>query len=463
MQRLSSNLSGKRKVVKRGVVRAKQGRSGRLLLWVALTSLFLVYCGPPKPPPNILIYVVDTLRSDALSLEDEATSHTPHWARLSQNGVTFENAYANASWTRASMASLMTGLLPWHHSTESRLDRLPETARTLAELFAEHGYSTAIVSANPNISPVFGFEQAVEQFSPLYARSNPGIVGGHELVTPSTVVNTEAMRWFEDVQQPFFLLALAIDPHAPYAPPPEFDPGQHRKADAVADAARTPSNIDRVRERYLGEVAFNDASFGQLVDFLKQRNLWENTVVILTSDHGEAFWEYGQAGHGKSLHEEVLRVPLILHGANDRLAPGQRIQRPVSLVDLAPTLLDLAQLPIPEGLDGQNLLTPHPKPSPILAGLDLDQHRLQSAFDPPYKLVRNLKTGKQSLYRLDGPTAEAIPLDPALDPSAQEAQARLEAVLDESQNQSGRTLPKTRARRIPGRVEASLRALGYIE
>ena len=87
----------------------------------------------------------------------------------------------------------------------------------------------------------------------------------------------------------------------------------------------------------------------------------------------------------------------------------------------------------------------------------------QSAFDPPYKLVRNLKTGKQSLYRLDGPTAEAIPLDPALDPSAQEAQARLEAVLDESQNQSGRTLPKTRARRIPGRVEASLRALGYIE
>ena len=463
MQGLSSNLSGRRNVVNESVACRKQRRSGRSLPWLLVTPLFLISCGAPKAPPNILIYVVDTLRSDAISLENEATSHTPHWASLSRNGVTFENAYANASWTRASMASLMTGLLPWHHSTESRSDRLPETARTLTELFAEHGYSTAIVSANPNISPVFGFEQAVEQFSPLYARSRPGIVGGHELVTPSTVVNAEAMLWLEDVQQPFFLLALAIDPHAPYAPPAEFDPGQHRKADAVADAARTPSNVDRVRERYLGEVAFNDASFGQLVDFLKQRNLWENTVVILTSDHGEAFWEYGQAGHGKSLHEEVLRVPLILHGADDRLLPGQRIQRPVSLIDLAPTLLDLAQLPIPKGLDGQSLLERKPKPSPILAGLDLDQHRLQSALEPPYKLVRNLNTGTQSLYRLDDSTAEAIPVDPTRDPLARKAQARLEAALDESQSPSGRTLPKTRARRIPGRVEESLRALGYIE
>ncbi|MCH2184926.1 sulfatase-like hydrolase/transferase, partial [Myxococcota bacterium] len=276
MQRLSSNLSGKRKVVNEDVAPGKRGRSGRPLSWIVLASLVLVSCGAPKPPPNILIYVVDTLRSDAISLENEAASHTPHWANLSQNGVTFENAYANASWTRASMASLMTGLLPWHHSTESRSDRLPESARTLAELFAEHGYSTAIVSANPNISPIFGFEQAVEQFSPLYARSRPGVVGGHELVTPSTIVNAEAMHWLEDVRKPFFLLALAIDPHAPYAPPPEFDPGHHRKADAIADAARTPANVDRVRERYLGEVAFNDASFGQLVDFLKQRDLWEN-------------------------------------------------------------------------------------------------------------------------------------------------------------------------------------------
>ena len=463
MKRLSSNLPGKRKVVNERFGPRKQARTRQPLPWLVVTSLFLIGCGAPKPPPNILIYVVDTLRSDAVSLENEATSHTPHWASLSQNGVTFENAYANASWTRASIASLMTGLLPWHHSTESRLDRLPETARTLAELFAEHGYSTAIVSANPNISPVFGFEQAVDQFSALYARSRPGVVGGHELVTPSTVVNAEAMLWLEDVQKPFFLLALAIDPHAPYAPPPEFDPGQYRKADAVADAARTPSNIDRVRERYLGEVAFNDASFGQLVDFLKQRNLWENTVVILTSDHGEAFWEYGQAGHGKSLHEEVLRVPLILHGADDRLTPGRQVERPVSLVDLAPTVLDLAQLPIPNGLDGQSLLAPEPKPSPILAGLDLDQHRLQSALDPPYKLVRNLNTGTQSLYRLDESTAEAVPVDPTRDPLARKAQARLEAALDESRNPSDRTLPKTRARRIPGKVEESLRALGYIE
>ena len=222
-------------------------------------------------------------------------------------------------------------------------------------------------------------------------------------------------------------------------------------------------NISRVRERYRGEVAFNDDSFGQLVAFLKQKNLWEDTVVVLTSDHGEAFWEYGQAGHGKSLHEEVLRVPLILRGANDRLTPGRRVERPVSLVDLAPTLLNLAHLPVPEGLDGRNILAPEAEPTPILAGLDLDHHNLQSAFDPPYKLVRNLATGTQHLYRLDGPASEARAVDPTLDPIAREAQARLNAALDESQARTGRTLPKSRAGRIPGRVEESLRALGYIE
>ena len=462
MKALVQNIPCTKSARLMGHARGTRWLAGFTLAWIGLVAG--TGCQRAEPtPPNVLVYVVDTLRADAVDLQNPLSSSTPHFAALAQEGVSFENAYANASWTRASVASLLTGLLPWHHAAESRADRLPGMARTLSEYFAERGYSTAIISANPNVSEVFGFQQGVGSFRELYARSGPGLVGGHELVTPSDVVTNETIRWLQGTKPPFFILALAIDPHAPYQPPAEFDPGQHRKEDPIADAARIRSNEARVRERYAGEVAFNDASFGQLVAFLKSKNLWDETVVVVTSDHGEAFWEYGRAGHGQSLSEEVLRVPLILRGLDDRLPSGQRSTQPVSLIDLAPTLLDLAHIRRPDGLDGQSLLEDSETSRPILAGLDLDQHRLLSAGDPPYKLVRYLKTGKQTLYHLSGPGAESIPIDPDRDPAALEAQARLQAALAQSLTQEERTLTKSRAGRIPGQVEESLRALGYIE
>ena len=106
------------------------------------------------------------------------------------------------------MATLLTGLLPWHHGAQSRDDRLPETALTLAEIFAEHGYDTALVSANPNVSSVFGFRQAFGELIELYARSQPGLVGGRELVTPSDVVTRECVEWLRTAREPFFLVVL---------------------------------------------------------------------------------------------------------------------------------------------------------------------------------------------------------------------------------------------------------------
>ncbi len=270
-----------------------------------------------EPKPNILLYVVDTLRADGLGVYGNTSANTPRFDALAAQGVMFENVFANASWTRSSMASMLTGLLPWHHRTEGRAHRLPGDLATLPGLLKPHGYRCALVSANPNVGNVFGFERDFESTRELYRRRSEGRVGGKKLVTPSDVVTREALVALEELSPPFCLVVLAIDLHSPYTPP----------------------------ERFLQDVL--------------------DTIVAVTSDHGEELWEYDRRGHGKSLSEEVLRVPLLLHYPRDeRATGGRRIAAPSQLIDVLPTLLDLANIDIPEQIDGRSLLSPDQPDSP---------------------------------------------------------------------------------------------------
>lgn len=422
----------------------------------------------------MLIYVIDTLRADGVGSYGNPAASTPHLDALARQGVLFENAYANASWTRASVATLLTGLLPWHHGAESRDDRLPEVARTLTEIFAEQGYTTALVSANPNVGRVFGFQQAFDEVSELFARSKPGLVQGRELVTPSDVVTGDAIAWLRGAPRPFFLVVLAIDPHFPYRPPPRHDPGLHRAKDepvlspadgTSAGGVRTPETERRTRELYQGEIAFNDESFGALVEAMKELGIWDDTIVVVTADHGEEFWEYGMGGHGKSLTEQVLRVPLIIRDPkNESLPPGTRTTRRIALVDLVPTLLGLVGIESPENLDGADwFVQADDRSLPSLAGLDLDGRHLLAAIDDPYKLVWDLEADRRDLYDLRSGRPEARPIDPASSPEAQRAFESLTAVLATSLSETDRALDKSRAGALTEDVEQSLRALGYLD
>ena len=195
--------------------------------------------------PNVLLYVVDTLRADALRSYGNEAASTPHFDAFAAQGVLFENAWANASWTRASVATLLTGLYPWRHRAEGRLERLPEAVTTLGEVLRAHGYATALVTSNPNVGNVFGFDQAFDRVIELYRRRDPGIVRGSELITPSDVVTAEALEWLRSAGRPFFLVVLSTDPHAPYHPPQSFDPqrvppDQQLLAASAFSARRTP-------------------------------------------------------------------------------------------------------------------------------------------------------------------------------------------------------------------------------
>jgi len=443
------------------------GLPARYVLLGVLTAL--LGCGD-VPHPNILLYVVDTLRADALGVYGNPSASTPHFDAFASEGVTFENAWANASWTRPSMASLITGLLPWHHRTEQRSDRLPERISTLATHLQEHGYRCGMVTANPNVGSVFGFERASGSIVELYARRKFGKVGGGELIARSDTVTRKAIDWLDRSERPFCLVVLAVDPHSPYEPPARFDPGTLRDRSQADGSFRwllympkTDADRARIRELYQAEVAFNDESFGRLIDALRTRDLLRDTAVVVTSDHGEEFWEQGRPGHGKSLSKHVLRVPLMIRYPRDpRLPAGRRIARPAQLIDVLPTLLDIANVPPLAGIDGRSLLLPaEDEPALILSGLFMGGRDLLAARRYPWKLVWNRKEDSFRLDDLRTPESEVA----GSTPEAQRAARSLRLALEASTASKGleAAVPRGTVEPLPADVEESLRALGYVD
>ena len=424
--------------------------------------------------PNVLLYIVDTLRADALGAYGSPTAQSPHLDALAVRGTLFENAHANSSWTRPAVGSLLTGLYPTRHGAQRREHRLREDAATLGSLLGRHGWVTALVSTNPNVGTAFGFDAGFDVRAELFGRERPGDVLPEELITPSDVVTARTLDVIHGLraaagERPWCVTVLCIDPHAPHHPPAPFAPppprGDARGMDGRIATLRqghlNEAQRDYARELYAAEVAFNDASFGALLAGLEQRGELANTLVVFASDHGEEFWEYGKRrGHGVSLTEEATRIPLVFAGPG--VERGRRVTVDVEQVDVVPTLLGLVGLTGPAGLDGRPLLGPAAgalEPRPLYSVLDLGKHRLRAVTEAPWKLVRDTTRGTQRLYDLRQGERKAVP-DP-LPPEAVTARARLIARLDALEALDA--TPGSPADPLSPEVEASLRALGYVK
>ena len=437
----------------------------------------------PSPPetttpaaeqlPNILLYVVDTLRADSLGCYGHPTVETPVIDQLAREGVLFETALAPCSWTRASMASLLTGLVPRVHGAEGRDDLLAPQLELLSERLKAAGYTTACITANPNIGSFFGFDQGFDAFEELYSRAEAGEVKTRELVTPSDRITGRAMQWLDSVERPFFLLILAIDPHSPYAPPAEYDRYGGDYA-GEADGSRGWINREdlneedqqRMRSLYWGEIAFNDHSFGELLDHLRERGSYDDTITVFTSDHGEEFWEHGQRGHGKALYEESVRIPMIVR-APQRVPSGQRVSRVVELVDIFPTLLAFAGQPIPDGLDGRSLFASGAdEDRSTFLSLNHDGNHLVAWRDAEWKLLWNLGTDERHMYDLSQDPSESAPGSAESDRAAEMFAALTARMQHNAQRfaelHEGRKAPRIAPDELPDDVLESLRALGYV-
>jgi arylsulfatase A-like enzyme len=282
-------------------------------------------------------------------------------------------------------------------------------------------------------------------------------VSPNEVTTKSDVVNEKAIEWLAGAKRPFFLTLLTIDPHDPYSP----------QGDLLAAAlAKDPpaTQHDYVRVQYRAEVAFNDRTFGQLLAHLEEEQMLDETIVVFTSDHGKEFWEHQSFQHGRTLYEEVLRVPLMIrYPGSSQFEPGRHIRRPVQTTDIAPTLLELLGLAIPGVMDGVSLLSEaEPEPRSLFASLRLDIWRLDSLQQGPWKLISAPERNREWVYHLGRDPGEEHPYEPPYDAAAQAARDRLVEALTRVPR-SALPQPGNEKSAMPEDVRDALRALGYVE
>jgi arylsulfatase A-like enzyme len=331
------------------------------------TATLLAACSAGGPAieggrTNVLLVVIDTLRADHLGCYGYPHDTSPTIDALAKGGVQLDAFYSTSSWTRPGMATLFTGHYPRTVGIyQERYDKLPPSATTLAERLQERGYRTLGITSNPNLNEVFGFAQGFD------AHLDAGVVwkwmepGEENAVMKYREDNLDDARTVTDRAlaaldrdaaraQPFYLRVVYIDPHVPYAPPTH-----HQRA-----VAKTGSSF----QGYDGEIRFADAQLGRLLDGLDERGLLADTLVIVTSDHGEGLASHpnvpGADGHGTTLYDSTTHIPLVL--AHPALPAGFRISSLASSIHLVPTVMDLLGWPVVDGgLPGRSL-------APLVAG-----------------------------------------------------------------------------------------------
>jgi arylsulfatase A-like enzyme len=441
----------------------------------ALACMLLLGACRRSPPPNIIVYVVDTLRADAIASYGNPAVRTPSFDRLAAGGTRFVQAYANASWTRASMGSLLTGEYPSTHGAVDRLDVLRGDLPRLPSLLRRRGYRTAAIIANPNIGQAFGFADGFDDFTELYQPGTaPRSILPQELIATADRVVDSAIDWLDShgTAGPFFLFVFSIDPHAPYTPPPPYDTlydrtytggidGSLRSMFGLGIFGKVPPEreIRHLRALYDGEVAFNDAHLGRLLDSLDRLDLTPRTLFVATSDHGEEFYEHGGRDHGHTLYEELIRVPLVLRW------PGtiavQPYREPVQLADLFPTLLRFAGTdpPTTAGRDLSPVLTRGGAlETEAYAELDLDKHHMRALVRGKHKLITEVDKADQYFdlstdpYETPGRTASPAP-------ELLERLRAIEVLITKKRGARGSLAPT----QLPEAARRAMEALGYLQ
>lgn len=445
-----------------------------------------VLSAPPRPdgpPPNVLLYVVDTLRADHLSLYGYERETSPRLEELAERSFVFESAYAPGPHTIPSITSLFSSRYP--SALGGRLAPDGAARRTLAEAFREAGYDTAAFQANLLLFASHGYARG---FDPYRIVRNDDAPGPGQ--ADAGRLHAEALEWLRAREGgPFFLYIQSMDVHYPYDPPgswaERFQPPDARTPQEQVVAHLPPDERAKAREevedmppetlqwlvwnnpnRYDACIAYADHEIGELLDALREDGLDRRTIVAVTADHGEPLGQRGVLEHGLSLHEELVRVPLVLHIPWQ--SEARRVPEIVSLRDLGPTLLDLAGVPVPESFAGQSWTRPRDAQAPPLAiGERLDLHTSRPlawyARQGPWKLI--LDGDGSRLYHL--------PSDPGEEKDVGSQHPEVAARLEDEIRRRSPAFAGSAAEPVPldeglspeerRKLEEALRALGYAE
>jgi arylsulfatase A-like enzyme len=305
---------------------------------------------PGAKAPLVIIYLVDTLRADHTNPYGYERDTTPELVKFAADAVVFENGITAASWTKPAVGSLLTSQLPGQHGAVQLRDPLDPRQVTLAEMLRAKGYVTGASISNSVIySAHTNFEKGFEYFAGLHNDKDRQ----SKEVKAGPVVDT-ALEWLAlRTGLPTFLYVHTMDPHVPYTPPEPFKykyaptPEPEHPGTDPRYEYKEPADRDRLIAQYDGEIAYGDQEFGRFMRELKARGLYEDAMIVFLADHGEEFQDHGQWLHGRSVFDELVRVPLIVKFPGNRNA-GTRIAQQVRTVDILPTVLQEMRLPVPQ-------------------------------------------------------------------------------------------------------------------
>jgi arylsulfatase A-like enzyme len=388
--------------------------------------------------PNIVFVTIDTLRADHLGFCGYDKPTSPNLDRWSERCAVFDQARATGSQTRFSVPPMVIGKYFTEIArTEGKWPTILNEETTIAERLHEGGYHTAAFHSIGYLAPRFGFAQGFEHYdaSVLVERPRTRFKSTSDYVTDQALAYVDSLPFAEqESEKPFFLWAYYSDPHSPYI--------YHRGF---------PSFGPWMKDVYDNEIAYTDHHVGRLLDGLDEQGLLENTMVVLTSDHGEGLDEaedHGHRYHGPNLHDEVVRVPLMICGAG--VVP-RRVATSVSLIDLPSTFLEVAQLPTDSALRGVSLTHwlkggdgAHP---PVF----FEKHKGSALPQKgmvlwPYKVIVKMAYNEVQIYDLERDPQETVNLDTILPPNIR---GRLTGLLNHWTNEVLVT-------RAPGRTQTAL-------
>ncbi len=313
---------------------------------------------------NVILISIDTFGAKHSSVYSPALSTTPFMQELATRSIVFENAFSQAPWTLPSHAAMLTGQYPWDIGVWESTDRLPDRVTTIAESLKDHGYTTTAFSGGAFVQPYHGFDQGFDAF-----HGSIGLYDWNDVPRLFDDVET----WLTDTpsEQPFFLFIRPFGLHDPYGAPGAS--GTIEIRDIVTENTREGGPSDEASERFMeayrAEVRDVDTALQHLFETLTERGLIENTIVIITSDHGEEFGEHGTIGfHSVALYRESIWVPLMVYLPSD---VSRRVTSTVEIRSIPGTILDLLSLPDESGFDAPSLL-------PLMTGTDMSSHLVQA-------------------------------------------------------------------------------------
>jgi len=448
---------------------------------------------------NVVLFTVDTLRADALDLDNPERSRTPNAARLAHAGTRFDNTQAQSPWTLPSLCSLMTSIHPTGQGVVNQRNRLDGARQTLADTLAATGYLTQAVVCNAWLTDRYGLQQGFQNYKHVWVeeasseywqkmiwirvfrRFRPAYLRAPNSHDSKEMVDRAITFLEKNAGSNFFLWVHVIDPHDPYAPLGRFRQLAGKgyrgklspKRSGIINTLRRGRRLEAEDRQHLQnlydlEVQYADEQFGRLLDTLERLGLWDKTLVAFTSDHGEEFWEHENMGHGHTLHNELTHVPLIIKLPGETPAV-QQVESQVRLIDVVPTIVDILDLPPLAEAQGESML-------PLMRG-EPRTHRpsfsealmyfgeKKSVDDGRYRLILSPNSGREELYDLETDPGARRNLIEALPEVALRLKQSLNDHLREQVafNESLQKSEEGGEVVLDARTKERLRSLGYLQ